>query len=575
MALQIEGGLSGVKLDGDTDKQAFVKLSGDMSKAGYAMVAARADDGDFLGSTLDVNVEADADYRMRVAIDSLAFRHTFDGIVLDSGVWSHTATTMTATVAAGFVNLNAGASAATSVVSRLTSYRTFDFSQAFAIFIDVPLQISAASAGIANTTWEVGFGIASGTTEFTDGIFMRCNAAGEFRLCSVYNGTLTQSNPISLATVLPDGLPVLEPNTDRQFVLEVTSHQAKLWCNDILIATLEQSGAVPAFAFSQSLPATARIYNGATPPATATTLKIGTITVSYGGRANAPDFVSTAALSGCGADRTQSGNATPAQLANWTNNTVVSVCSLSNTTPSYSTLGGQFVFAAPAGSDTADYALFGYQVPAAAAGSMNRNLLIRRIVISSVNVGAAVATTATVFAWGVAVGSTAASLATTEAATTRAPRRMSIGMQSWIVGAAIGAAAPDLALDLSQGPLLCEPGSYVHIIARVIVGTATGSQQIRGAVAVVGQFVLCPTATRAGCSSSSKASSNTGAVLARTPPTSTTYEQPTPVSPVAARWYRRHLDARQCRRAPVPVRLERSCLAPPGLGTHHAGSLGR
>ena len=144
---------------------------------------------------------------------------------------------------------------------------------------------------------------------------------------------------------------------------------------------------------------------------------------------------------------------------------------------------------APAGAET-DFAIFGFQVPAAAAGSMNRNLLVRKIRISAINIGAAVATTATVIAWGVGVGSSGASLATAEGATTRAPRRLPIGMQSWVVGAAIGAQAPDIELDCSDAPLLVEPGTYLHIIARVVIGTATASQQIRGTVSVVGQFVL-------------------------------------------------------------------------------------
>lgn len=488
MAIQVEGGTSGVKADVSTQKELFIKPTTTLENVGYIGDATVDDEGEFTGTKRVTNVEADADYRKRVAVDALAFRHTFDGTTLDSGMWAHVNTTMTATVASGFVNLNASAITTVSTVSRLTSYRTFDFSQAFSTYLDIPLQLSAASPGILNTTWEVGFGIASGTTEFTDGVFMRMNATGEFRLVSVYNGTPTQSEPISLATVLPDGLPILEPNTDRQFVLEVTSHQVRLWCNDTLIAELEQPAGVPAFAFSQSLPITARIYNGGSAPSTATTLKLGTITVSYGGRVNAPDFRDMAALSGFGGERTQSGNASPGQNATWANNAAPSTATLSNTTPSYSTKGGQFVFNAPAGAET-DYALFGYQVPVAAAGSMNRNLLVRKIRISAVNIGAAVATTATVIVWGVGVGATAASLATAEGASARAPRREAIGVQSWVVGAAIGTQAPDIELDCSNAPLLVEPGAYLHIICRVIVGTATASQQIRGTVSVVGPFV--------------------------------------------------------------------------------------
>jgi hypothetical protein len=173
--------------------------------------------------------------------------------------------------------------------------------------------------------------------------------------------------------------------------------------------------------------------------------------------------------------------------ANWANSAAPAAATLSNIAAGYATLGGQFSFATVAGAET-DYALFGYAVPVAAAGSHNRMLRIDAVWVDSVNAGAAVATTATILQWGIAVGSTGVSLATGEAATTKAPRRIPIGMQSWVVGAAIGAAAERQYVQF-QNPLMCEPGTYVHIFFKTPVGTATGSQTIRGVVGVDAAWV--------------------------------------------------------------------------------------
>jgi hypothetical protein len=164
---------------------------------------------------------------------------------------------------------------------------------------------------------------------------------------------------------------------------------------------------------------------------------------------------------------------------------------LSNTAAGYTTLGGLFLFNAPAGANT-DYALFGYQINGAAASitQSNKKFNITNIRIDSVNIGAAVATTATVMYWGLGVGSTAVSLATTDAASTsptRAPRRTPLGVQSWLVGDAIGKPADAININFDT-PVVVDPGTFVHVILRVPVGTATASQQITGTVTILGYY---------------------------------------------------------------------------------------
>lgn len=164
------------------------------------------------------------------------------------------------------------------------------------------------------------------------------------------------------------------------------------------------------------------------------------------------------------------------QTANHANSTSPSSASLSNTAAGYTTLGGRWQFAAVGGAAT-DYALFAFQVPA------THRMRIRGVAISTVNTGAAVATTATILDWSLGVNSTAVSLATTDSDPVYAPRRIPLGVQGFILGAGIGAVANDLWRIFEYSPVV-QPSRYAHIILQMPVGTATASQVIRGDVFV-------------------------------------------------------------------------------------------
>jgi hypothetical protein len=173
-----------------------------------------------------------------------------------------------------------------------------------------------------------------------------------------------------------------------------------------------------------------------------------------------------------------------AQTANNANSTSPTSATLSNTAAGYTTLGGRWQFAAPLGAAT-DYALFGYQVP------VGYQLYITGIAISTCNTVAAVATTPTILDWSVAVDSTAVSLATADSFgppfVTMGPRRVPLGSQGFIVGAAAGACAQDIVRTFNP-PLVAEPSRFVHAIVQVHTGTATATEIIRGDVTFTGYF---------------------------------------------------------------------------------------
>lgn len=224
-----------------------------------------------------------------------------------------------------------------------------------------------------------------------------------------------------------------------------------------------------------------RVWNSASAPAAAPQLLVGMFEVLTKVVEVGRPVGATAAISGGGSAYIPT---TGLQTTNHANSTSPTSATLSNTAAGYATLGGRYQFAAPVGAAT-DFALFGYQVP------VSYRFVMTGIRISSCNTGAAVATTATILDWGVAVGSTAVSLATVDAiaaSPTSAPRRVPIGIQGYEVAAGIGKCAPDLVANFTEATLTVESGRFVHVTLQVPVGTATASQVIRGDVHIIGYF---------------------------------------------------------------------------------------
>lgn len=483
MGFNITGSSAAGDMQVDANNQAKVALNQDATKAGFAWLVSASDEGDYTTSPLLIAPETDADYRLRIGQDSKLFDEPWSGAAVNSGLWTSTLTTFTVAVANGFVKLNSGASTTGSAVARLNTYQTFSLEHGAPLYIEVPVQLQATNFGVANTGWEIGWLLASGITLPTDGIYLKMSPVGELRLAWNVNGTETTSASIDTA----DAALGLTVNETWKLGLEVDSDQAKVWINDILAATVPRPAAAAGASLSGALPFTARLYNTASVPATATQLWLGRITIGRMGWAPTLTPVDQLAFQGMGAHQGQSGG-TAGQTANHTNSAAPASATLSNTAAGYTTLGGKFQFAAVAGAET-DYALFGWQVPAVAAGSFNKGVLIKRVTIETYNTVVAVATTPTVLEWAIGVGSTAVSLATAEAATTRAPRRVELGVQSFAVGAAVGAKGDRIDINFSAAPLPCEAGSFVHLILKMPIATATATEIFRGTATIQAQYV--------------------------------------------------------------------------------------
>lgn len=422
-------------------------------------------------------LEADDDYRLRTGGDTMLFNEPFFGTAVNTGLWQQNLTTMTVTVGSNALTLNAGSSVAANAVARVNSYEIFPFYDSFETYYAFEFLYPTAGL-VPNTTLEMGAFIATGTAAPTDGVFLRYNAAGTAEAVVTFNGAET-SVPIVIPAVA----------VRHRVVITLYIDTCEFWIDDVLVAQIDTPSSRGAPVSCGALPLTFRLYNAAIAPVSAAQVQIYNPAVSLGGWQNEMDNATTAALAGGMGIQGQTG-ATLGSLPNWANSAAPATAALSNTVAGYGVglLGGQFRFAAPAGAET-DYILFAFQVPAAAANAHNKTFVCTGVTIDTFNEVVAVATTGTVLQWGVAVGSTAASLATADAATTKAARRFPIGVQSFAVADPVGKSAATITTgSFPKGGLVANPGEFLGIILKVPVGTATATETFRGLVAIQGYW---------------------------------------------------------------------------------------
>lgn len=461
-----------------------VTLPLDLGQSGYNRPMSEVDAGNVIGTARLLAAEVSEDYRMRSELDTLLDDHKFNEAAQAVKKHKYINTTMTNVWGSGFLTTNGSNITTTTTGTLLQSYRHFPVFSAAQTYCYFKLAFTGTWA-VTNTIIDIGLFTSGQSNPFapTDGVYFRANSTGLF-LVTNYNGVETATTPFKVVSGGADFVPALGESYDC--ILTVSDVGSVAWMDlkdgngfQVVGRLSTPSSGVPLMAGSAPFSLRHTIAGGAA--SAVMNARVAKYTITNGGFAT--NRLWPTAMTGMGLSANQS---LTAGLANYANSAAPASATLSNTAAGYTTLGGQFQFAAVAGAET-DYALFGFQVPAATTAVTGRNLVIRGIWIDTVNTGAAVATTATLLQWSIGVGSTAVSLAQADAAAARARAVTPLGFQSFPIGAAIGAQATRIDVNL-DAPLVCEPASYVHILLKMPVGTATASQIIRGIVGFNGYF---------------------------------------------------------------------------------------
>ena len=461
MSIKIKGTANTAEVD--TFNQLQVNLPLLEANEGYVSCSVTNDDGTITGTRYTKSMEVSDDFRLQVGSSSLMFDSNFPGTAINTTIWQTSLTTMTNTVTNGFSVLNAGSSVASGAIALQRTYRHFPvFKQAT---MRVEMEVQFAQLPQANNVTEWGLGIAAAAAAApTDGCFFRLTSAATFVCVLNYNGTETVSSTFNFATLIGT-------NTSRSCLIYVNAEAVSFWIENVLIAEISIPAGQAAPTSSQNLPLFFRTYNSA-----ATTLaqiiKVGNCSVQKS------DFDTNKpwgyAISGNGGHATQGQTgATIGSTAIYTNAAAAAAAALTNTTAAAANTGlGGIINVIPSLATGTDGILCSFQAPLGTAALPGRSLYITGVSVDGTITAALTGTAPFALAYSLAYGHTAVSLATTESATTKAPRRVPLGIQTFSALTA-GITGQRLQDDYTSAPIYVQPGEFFQVTARNLLTANT------------------------------------------------------------------------------------------------------
>jgi hypothetical protein len=473
MAVQLKGTTNLQEIDANGN--AYVNLPKTEIQAGFASILAENDAGTVTGTRYMKAVEVSDDFRVRTGQDNMIFNETFVGAAINTGLWTNTVTTMTTTVVGGFAQLNAGLSVAINATDLLRTYRHFPCYKQYTTYCEMEIQLSLAP--VTGNRVEFGMFLATGTAAPTDGAFFRLDTTGNFYCVINYAGTETQSAAISTA--------LIGVATTHSYLIYVGSTVVEFWINNILIAEIPCPTGQGSTMSSMNLPLCFRNSN-ITATSAAQVLKVGNTNITFGDQAMSKPWGHVLAGAGATALQGQTGG-TLGSTALYTNAAAAVAAALTNTTAAaqFTGLGGIFNVLPTLTAGT-DGILSSFLNPLGTSTYPGKTLYITGVrvdsVVSTVLVGGPL-----INAHSIAFGHTAVSLATAEAATTKAPRRLALGIQSYTAAAALGAVAPTMQDDYTCSPIVVQPGEYFQHVVRNL-GTVTTTGALTYIIAVTGYW---------------------------------------------------------------------------------------
>jgi hypothetical protein len=430
------------------------------------------DDGTKLGSKFMRSPETSQDFRMRVGIDTVLFTDTFNATAQNTALWKHTFTTMTMTQSVGFLNVNAaGTSTVSGNFAFLQTWRYFPLIGTAPLAIEFTGQFTQHPT--SGEVFLAGVGVATGAAEPVDGVWFELTSDG-LKGCLRYNsGTVSKVTLEATVTNLP-------VNTNAKYVIVIGERGIDFWIDDILYGVLEVPAANGQPFITTALPVFIQKYNasliGSTPNMI---VKIGDVSVTLMDLATNQAWANQMASSGLGLQGLNGGTMGSPQVQ-WGNTALPTAAAATNTTAALGAFfGGLFQMNAPATSAT-DVIVSSYQNPLGGVSQTPRTMKVRGLKVDCINTVAAVATTGTTFAVAVAWGGSSVSLATAETgsfvtATAKNRRVQPIGVISFPIASPIGGQATSIVFDF-EAPLVVNPGEFIQVIAKPILGTATATE---------------------------------------------------------------------------------------------------
>lgn len=386
----------------------------------------------------------------------------------------------TMTVAAGSSNggyliLNSGNSTTASQAIGYVTYATFPTYGGMGTVYEWEAQ-TLNQIGTTNAVIELGSAYISSvsTAGLLDGFCFRWTATGGFQSVISINGTET--------TLTLNGNTPPTDGVNHRFTIRVNNDGLYFFVDMLCVGFMPVPNTGVGPGLQPNLPAMMRILNTGAVGGSAVQLKIAEMWITQGSAdwnkpwphiiAGMGQHASNVPFGTLIGETTNGGNATalPAAAAGL-NTAAMTGCA---------TLGGTAIMNAQATNVAAagDMIAFSYQVPVITATQASKRLHITGVSVSCSNGGAVVATTPTTLEFGLAWGNTGVSLATADAANTKAARHLKLGQMWAPVGAVIGQCYDKDLVRSFITPIVVNPSEYFNITVRFLLGTATASQTV-------------------------------------------------------------------------------------------------
>lgn len=443
------------------------------SRVGAIRFFSENDAGDVTGVPYMYSPETDDDFRLRIAHDTVVENVTFNHSAQQTNRYSYTATTMTGAEAGGFFTTNASSITTTGTGLFAWGHSAFTVAGGQQLYVEFTGGFTANPT--ANVDLEFGvFNAVVAANPFTvvDGTFFRLTSTGMYAVR--VNNTSTAASPVFTFPYTLSGI--------YKFIISIAEREIKFWISqdgsDTLFYTLEVDAlAVGNATFQQTYRWFIRqVHTGVA--GGVFQAKFTDVTVSEGGPNVSQTQAVRAAMRAANGLQLQvgstltTGSTALVSAQNYLNSANPTAAVPTNTTSALvaSALGGQF-WETDTLAVTTDGIIQSYQVAAHAA---TPTVALKRLIIYGVEIQSFVQTALTgggyVASWSLAFGHTSVSLATAEAAGTKAARRRGIGFQSVAAAATAGTVLSSLSFKL-ECPIIVNPGEFIQTVKKK-VGTA-------------------------------------------------------------------------------------------------------
>jgi hypothetical protein len=479
---RIEGNTSGNVVEVSSDN--FLKVitetdaTANPNNVGSTRQFSENDAGLITGTPFLLAPEIDVDYRQRSASDTMFDEENFNYTAQNTGKYFSAATTMAPAWTAGNYQTNSTNITTTTTGVSFGSYAFFPLVGTATLAFDIEAGFSAQPT--TNTIIDFGGFIRGAANPYTpvDGCYFRLTSGGLQGIAN-YNGTEVSTG--IFPTSFTNSTPWTYTNAKKyQFIVYITTREAQFWINDNGSINLMGRLQVPTGngqpMMASSVPFSVRhaITGGAAGAG------ISFLLSRYSVRVGGPALMTTISTQGnrtLGAYQGLSGG-TMGTLANYANSANPTAAVPTNTTAALGTgLGGQFWETATLALNT-DGVISSYQVPAGTVNVQGRRLIIRGIGLTSY-VQTVIVGGPWVAQYSLAFGHTNVSLATTEAAGAKAPRRIALSAFTQVVTAAqavstIVSQPGGSYMDFGDAPIIVNPGEFVQLVAKHVgtVGTS-------------------------------------------------------------------------------------------------------